>query len=64
MKLGDHVRSHVSVLGKRVPMHDGIVVEVSADGGVCKVDRMSLHGGAPWIVHEATSDLSLVESDK
>jgi hypothetical protein len=58
IKVGSRVRSNVYVNGERVPMHVGIVTEVR--DGCCAVDRMSLHGGAPWIVWEATSQLSLV----
>ena len=58
---GKRVRSYVSVMGEQVAMHDGIVVEDN-DTGTCKVDRMSLHGGAPWIVHEAKSSLRVIDS--
>lgn len=53
---GTRVQTHVSVMGKRVPMHVGIVVRDYMDGTV-DVDRMSLHGGASWVVREAKSDL-------
>jgi hypothetical protein len=55
--VGSRVRSNVYVLGKRVPMQVGIVTEVR--DGCCAVDIMSLHGGAPWVVWEATSHLTL-----
>lgn len=57
---GKRVQSYVSVLGKQVAMHQGIVVEDN-DTGTCRVDRMSLHGGAPWIVHEAKSSLRVID---
>jgi hypothetical protein len=57
IKVGSRVRSNVYVHGECVPTHVGIVTEVR--GGCCAVDRMSLHGGAPWVVWEATSHLSL-----
>jgi hypothetical protein len=50
IKIGDKVRCYVSSLGKFVPMHNGIVTEIKS--GYYMVDRMSLHGGAPWICAE------------
>ncbi len=57
IKIGDKVRSGVYVLNEWRPMHTGIVVSQTADGSVSGVDRMSLHGGAPWVVQEQTSHL-------
>lgn len=57
IKTGSRVRSYVSVMGERHPMHIGIVVRDYGD--TCDVDRMSLHGGAPWIVREAKSCLAI-----
>lgn len=59
---GTFVRTHVSVMGKRVPMYIGTVVRDYNDGTV-DVDRMSMHGGAPWVVREAKSDLSEVSEE-
>lgn len=61
LTVGSRVRSHVFVLGKRVPMHCGTVV--TDYGDTCDVDRMSLHGGAPWVVREAKSDLTVEEKE-
>jgi hypothetical protein len=61
IKIGDKVRSGVYVLGEWRPMHIGIVVSQTADGSVSGVDRMSLHGGAPWVVHEQTSHLRKIQ---
>ncbi|MAH50025.1 hypothetical protein CMI37_29670 [Candidatus Pacearchaeota archaeon] len=44
--VGDRVRCFVN----GTPMHIGIVTEVR--DGYYMVDRMSLHGGAPWICYE------------
>jgi hypothetical protein len=48
--VGDKVKCYVEVLGKMVEMHNGIVTEQR--NGYYMVDRMSLHGGAPWICAE------------
>ena len=50
IKTGDKVRVFVSVGSSLVPMHNGIVTEIR--DGYYMVDRMSLHGGAPWICAE------------
>lgn len=47
MKVGDHVRTGVYVLGEYRPMEDGYIV--ATHSGYCDVDVMSHHGGAPWI---------------
>lgn len=49
---GMKVRRFVSACGEQVEVGPGVVVS-DDDSGVCRVDIMSLHGGAPWIVHEA-----------
>lgn len=54
---GTMVRSHVCVMGERVPMHVGIVVHDYGDS--VDVDRMSLHGGAPWVVREDKRNLTI-----
>ena len=58
IKTGSRVRSHVSVMGERHPMHLGIVVHDYGD--TCDVDRMSLHGGAPWITQHTNDSLEAV----
>ena len=50
IRVGDHVRCHVAIGHDLIPMHIGIVTELCS--GYCMVDRMSLHGGAPWIEAE------------
>ena len=50
IRIGDRVRCFVYVGRERIPMHVGIVTEVR--DGYYMVDRMSLHGGAPWIEAE------------
>lgn len=57
MKIGDKVMVGVFLLGEWKPMHPGIIVDLSNDGTLASVDRMSLHGGAPWINFENLSDL-------
>ena len=57
IKIGDKVQCGVYVLGEWKPTNTGIVVSQTSDGSVSGVDRMSLHGGAPWVVQEATSHL-------
>lgn len=57
IKVGDKVQCGVYVLGEWKPTNIGIVVSQTSDGSVSGVDRMSLHGGAPWVVQEATSHL-------
>jgi len=53
--VGSKVETSVSVAGERRPMAIGIVV--STHDGYCKVDIMSLHGGAPWIIDADTHTL-------
>ena len=48
--IGDRVRCFVESSESVVPMHNGIVTEVR--DGYYMVDRMSLHGGAPWVCAE------------
>ena len=50
IQVGDRVQCYVYVCGEAVPMHQGIVTELR--DGYYMVDRMSLHGGRPWIVAE------------
>jgi hypothetical protein len=50
IQVGDRVQCYVYVCGEAVPMHQGIVTEWR--DGYYMVDRMSLHGGRPWIVAE------------
>ena len=50
IKVGDKVRCSVAVGHDLIPMHTGIITEVCP--GYYMVDRMSLHGGAPWIRYE------------
>jgi hypothetical protein len=50
IKIGDKVQCFVSAGTGFVPMHNGIVTEIR--DGYYMVDRMSLHGGAPWICAE------------
>ena len=52
------------VLGEYVPAYAGVVVKQSSDGSVSQVDCGSLHGGAPWLVWEATEHLRLVEDSQ
>ena len=58
IQVGDRVRCGVFVAGEWRPMHVGIVVQTVF--GLCAVDRMSLHGGAPWVVWE---DARLVQKE-
>ena len=50
IQIGDVVRCFVAVGLDLIPMHTGTVTEIR--NGDYMVDRMSLHGGAPWIVAE------------
>lgn len=50
INIGDAVRCFVPVGGRMIPMHNGTVTEIR--DGYYMVDRMSLHGGAPWIEAE------------
>jgi len=61
IKVGSRVRSGVYVLGKWQPMHVGIVTRDYGDGSY-DVDRMSLHGGRPWVVRERHLQLEPVEA--
>jgi hypothetical protein len=56
IRVGDKVRIGVYVCGEFKPMGLAIVVE-DVDAQLCKVDKMSLHGGAPWITLEQKSHL-------
>jgi hypothetical protein len=56
IRVGDKVRIGVYVCGEFKPMGLAIVVE-DVDAHLCKVDKMSLHGGAPWITLEQKSHL-------
>ncbi len=60
INIGDKVEYGIHVLGKWVPSGIGIVISQTSDGSVSGVDRMSLHGGAPWVVQEATNHLRLL----
>jgi hypothetical protein len=51
IRVGDKVRIGVYVCGEFRPMSLAIVVE-DIDSQLCRVDKMSLHGGAPWITIE------------
>jgi hypothetical protein len=51
IKVGSRVRCGVYVMGEWVPMHSGIVTHDHGDG-TYDVDRMSLHGGRPWVERE------------
>jgi hypothetical protein len=51
IQVGSRVRCGIYVMGVWVPMHSGIVTHDYRDG-TYDVDRMSQHGGAPWIVRE------------
>ena len=57
IKIGDKVCTGVYVLNEWRPMQTGIVVAQSFDGSTSDVDVMSLHGGRPWVLKEATSHL-------
>jgi len=48
--VGDKVKCYTEIGGKMVEMHTGIVTGLQ--DGYYIVDRMSLHGGAPWISQE------------
>jgi len=48
--IGDLVETGVYIFGERIPMSKGRITSIHS--GYCKVDIMSLHGGAPWIVDE------------
>lgn len=61
VKTGDCVITTVSVCGKQVRTWEGVVVWVSDDGTICKVDRGSIHGCQPWILYEQCSSLIVVE---
>ena len=62
IKIGDKVQCGVYVLGEWKPTSPGIVVSQTSDGSVSGVDVMSLHGGAPWVRQEATSQLRRAET--
>lgn len=64
IKVGSKVQCGVYVLGEHAPTHEGTVVKQSSDGSVSQVDVTSLHGGAPWLVWEATEHLRLVEDSQ
>lgn len=57
IKVGDRVRTGVYVCNEWKPMHLGVVVAISNDGQLARVDVMGLHGGAPWIRNEQVSHL-------
>lgn len=50
INVGDRVKCYVEEGGEMVEMHTGIVMGVQ--DGYYIVDRMSLHGGAPWLSQE------------
>jgi hypothetical protein len=50
INVGDRVKCYVEVGRKMVEMHTGVVTGLQ--DGYYIVDRMSLHGGAPWISQE------------
>jgi hypothetical protein len=50
INVGDRVKCYVEVGRELVEMHTGIVTELQ--DGYYIVDRMSLHGGAPWLCKE------------
>jgi hypothetical protein len=60
--VGDKVETAVFIGMERKPMSIGIVVSQSADKSLSDVDIMSLHGGAPWVVTEATIHLRKVNT--
>jgi hypothetical protein len=47
----------VYVCNEWKPMNLGVVVAISNDGQLARVDTMSLHGGAPWVHNEQISHL-------
>jgi hypothetical protein len=57
IQVGDMVMTTVFVMGKQTPVQKGRVVKMTEDKSVSGVDIMSHHGGAPWIVFEATESL-------
>ena len=60
IRVGDKVQTGVYVFGEWKPMQTGFVVAQSFDGSTSDVDIMSHHGGAPWVIKEATHHLRLV----
>jgi hypothetical protein len=50
INVGDRVKCYIEVGGEMVEMHTGIVTGLQ--DGYYIVDRMSLHGGAPWLSKE------------
>lgn len=56
IKFGDLVRMGVYVCGEYRSMGLAKVVK-DVDSQLCYVDRMSLHGGAPWVTLEQKSHL-------
>jgi hypothetical protein len=57
VKVGDRVITTVFVCGKQVKMHEAVVIWVSNDGTICKVDKGSLHGCQPWFSYEQCNHL-------
>jgi len=57
IQIGDMVMTTVTVMGEQIPRLKGRVVKMTADKSVAGIDIMSHHGGAPWIVFEATESL-------
>lgn len=64
IKIGDKVETGVFVLGEWKPLYAGIVIDQSTEGSLSKVDIMSLHGGAPWIILKETSNLRKLLGNK
>jgi hypothetical protein len=62
VKIGDKVSTTVFVCGKQVKVYKAVVVWVSDDGSICKVDKGSLHGCQPWIDYEQCSSLIVENS--
>ncbi len=56
IKTGDTVRTGVYVCGEWKPMYLARVTRI-IDDQLCEVDKMSLHGGAPWLQIEQISYL-------
>jgi len=61
IRIGDTVQCFVGVGHECVPMHTGTVVEIK--DGYYLVDRMSLHGGKPWICAETIVEKVKVQNE-
>jgi hypothetical protein len=60
-KIGERVKVGVYVCGEWRSMHTAVVVR-TIDSQLIEVDRMSLHGGAPWLSIEQISHCRSVEN--